>query len=39
VCVLLHSEEVLDTVPRDSHDRAVGAVATELGVTRLSRRV
>jgi len=35
VCVLLNSEEVLDTVPRDIHDRAVGAVATELGVTHL----
>ena len=35
VCVLLNSEEVLGTVPRDSHDRAVSAVATELGVTRL----
>jgi 5-formyltetrahydrofolate cyclo-ligase len=34
VCVLLNSEEVLDTVPREAHDRAVGAVATELGVTR-----
>jgi 5-formyltetrahydrofolate cyclo-ligase len=35
VCVLLHSEEVLGVVPRDDHDRPVGAVATELGVTRL----
>jgi 5-formyltetrahydrofolate cyclo-ligase len=35
VCVLLNSEEVLDTVPREDHDRAVTAVATELGVTRL----
>ncbi len=34
VCVLLHSEEVLDVVPRDDHDRSVSAVATELGVTR-----
>ncbi len=34
VCVVLHSEEVLDEVPRDDHDRSVGAVATELGVTR-----
>ena len=34
VCVLLHSEEVLDVVPHDDHDRSVGAVATELGVTR-----
>jgi 5-formyltetrahydrofolate cyclo-ligase len=37
VCVLLNSEEVLDTVPRDAHDRPVSAVATELGVTRLGR--
>jgi 5-formyltetrahydrofolate cyclo-ligase len=35
VCLLLHSEEVLDAVPSESHDRAVGAVVTELGVTRL----
>ena len=35
VCVLLNSEEVLDTVPRDDHDRPVTAVATELGVLRL----
>ena len=35
VCVLLHSEEVLDVVPHDDHDRSVGAVATELGITRL----
>jgi 5-formyltetrahydrofolate cyclo-ligase len=35
VCVLLNSEEVLDAVPRDDHDQAVTAVATELGVTRL----
>jgi 5-formyltetrahydrofolate cyclo-ligase len=35
VCVLLNSEEVLETVPRDDHDRPVTAVATELGVTRL----
>ena len=34
-CVLLNSEEVLDTVPRDTHDRTVTAVATELGVTPL----
>ena len=34
VCVLLNSEEVLDTVPQDAHDRPVSAVATELGVTR-----
>jgi 5-formyltetrahydrofolate cyclo-ligase len=36
VCVLLNSEEVLDVVPRDTHDRPVGAVATELGITPLS---
>lgn len=35
VCVLLNSEEVLATVPRDSHDRPVAAVATELAVIRL----
>jgi hypothetical protein len=35
VCVLLNSEEVLDAVPRDTHDRPVGAVATELGITPL----
>jgi 5-formyltetrahydrofolate cyclo-ligase len=35
VCVLLNSEEVLGSVPRDDHDRAVAAVATELGLTRL----
>ncbi len=35
VCVLLNSEEVLDTVPQDAHDRPVSAVATELGITRL----
>ena len=35
VCVLLNSEEVLDVVPRDTHDRPVGAVATELGITPL----
>jgi 5-formyltetrahydrofolate cyclo-ligase len=35
VCILLNSEEVLDEVPRDDHDRPVTAVATELGVTRL----
>jgi 5-formyltetrahydrofolate cyclo-ligase len=34
VCVVLHSEEVLEVVPRDDHDRSVGAVATELGITR-----
>jgi len=35
VCVLLNSEEVLDSVPRDDHDLAVTAVATEQGVRRL----
>jgi 5-formyltetrahydrofolate cyclo-ligase len=35
VCVLLNSDEVLDTVPRDDHDLAVTAVATEQGVRRL----
>jgi 5-formyltetrahydrofolate cyclo-ligase len=35
VCVLLNSEEVFDTVPRDTHDRSVVAVATELEVIRL----
>lgn len=35
VCVLLNSEEVLDKVPRDDHDRVVGAVATEAGLIRL----
>jgi 5-formyltetrahydrofolate cyclo-ligase len=35
VCVLLNSEEVLDAVPRDTHDRPVSAVATELEVIRL----
>jgi 5-formyltetrahydrofolate cyclo-ligase len=34
VCVLLNSEELVDTVPRDDHDRPVTAAATELGVTR-----
>lgn len=34
VCVLLNSEEVLDTVPREAHDRPVNAVATENGVRR-----
>ncbi len=36
VCVLLNSEEVLEAVPRDAHDRPVSAVATELGVTRFT---
>ena len=35
VCVLLNSEEVLDSVPREDHDRAVSAVATETGILRL----
>lgn len=35
VCMLLNSEEVLDVVPRDDHDRPVGAVVTELEVIRL----
>lgn len=34
VCVLLNSEEVLASVPRDAHDRSVVAVATEREVTR-----
>jgi 5-formyltetrahydrofolate cyclo-ligase len=34
VCVLLNSEEVLETVPHDAHDRSVSAVATELDVIR-----
>jgi 5-formyltetrahydrofolate cyclo-ligase len=34
VCVLLNSEEVLDTVPFEDHDRRVDAVVTELGLTR-----
>src|SRR6478609_4405653 len=35
VCVLLNSEEVLDTVPREDHDGPVSAVATESGILRL----
>ncbi len=35
VCVLLNSEEVLDSVPREDHDRPVNAVATETGILRL----
>jgi 5-formyltetrahydrofolate cyclo-ligase len=35
VCVLLNSEEVLDSVPREDHDRPVSAVATEDGILRL----
>jgi len=34
VCAVLNSEELLDEVPSEAHDRAVGAVATELGITR-----
>ena len=33
--VLLNSEEVLDSVPREDHDRPVSAVATETGILRL----
>lgn len=33
-CVLLNSEELLDHVPADGHDRRVTAAATELGITR-----
>ena len=33
-CVLLNSEELLDHVPADSHDRRVIAAATERGLTR-----
>ena len=36
VCVLLNSEEVLDSVPREDHDRPVTAVATEDGILRLT---
>lgn len=35
VGVLLNSEELLAAVPREDHDRAVTAVVTELGITRL----
>jgi 5-formyltetrahydrofolate cyclo-ligase len=35
VCVLLNSEEVLDAVPSEEHDRPVTAVATEDGILRL----
>lgn len=38
VCVVLNSEELLDSVPHDTHDRRVNAVVTELGVTRLDTR-
>jgi 5-formyltetrahydrofolate cyclo-ligase len=34
VCLVLNSEEVLDSVPAEDHDRRVTAVATELGITR-----
>jgi 5-formyltetrahydrofolate cyclo-ligase len=34
VCLLLNSEEVLDEVPHEDHDRRVSAVATDLGITR-----
>ena len=34
VCLLLNSEEVLDSVPHEDHDQPVSAVATELGITR-----
>lgn len=33
-CCLLNSEELLESVPAAAHDRAVGGVATELGLTR-----
>ncbi len=34
VCVLLNSEEVLDFVPSDDHDRTVNAAVTESGILR-----
>ena len=34
VCVLLNSEELLDQVPSDTHDRAVAAAVTENGIVR-----
>ncbi|MGN6250367.1 MAG: 5-formyltetrahydrofolate cyclo-ligase [Marmoricola sp.] len=34
--VVLNSEEVLDAVPAAAHDRRVGAVATEEGLTRFA---
>ena len=34
VCVLLNSDEVLETVPHEDHDRPVSAVATEDGIVR-----
>ena len=37
VCLLLNSEEVLDAVPHEDHDRPVSAVATEDGITRFLR--
>ncbi|MET0840340.1 MAG: 5-formyltetrahydrofolate cyclo-ligase [Marmoricola sp.] len=36
VCVVLNSEEVLDSVPREDHDRPVSAVVTEDGILRLA---
>lgn len=36
-CCLLNSEELLESVPAAPHDRPVGAVATELGLTRFHR--
>lgn len=36
VCLLLNSEEVLDSVPHEDHDRKVTAVATEDGILRFS---
>ena len=38
VCTLLHDGELLDQVPTEPHDRAVTAVATPGGVTRLPAR-
>ena len=38
VCLLLNSEEVLDAVPHEDHDRRVNAVATEDGIHRFARR-
>ncbi|MEO5651779.1 MAG: 5-formyltetrahydrofolate cyclo-ligase [Marmoricola sp.] len=34
VCVLLHHDELLEQVPAEVHDRAVGAAVTEEGVVR-----
>lgn len=36
-CVLLNSEEVLDSVPAEPHDRRVRAAATEAGLVRFGR--